>query len=106
MLAATNAAAVEIFNVLFISPPVPHVSIVFSGLIIFKDFFLNTLVAPKISVNVSPLIFRAVKNDDIIISLTFPSIILLKIKLDSLTVRSFCSYNLFIIWFNLFIYYL
>ena len=53
-LAATNEAAVDIFNVSDISPPVPHVSTVLTEEEIFIDFDLIIFVAPNISSLVSP----------------------------------------------------
>ena len=96
-LAATKEAAVDIFKVLDISPPVPQVSTVLSGDEIFIDFERIIFAAPNISFLDSPLSLRAIKIAEISISLNLPFIINSKSSTDSLTVKSCCAKSLFLI---------
>ena len=62
--ATTNDAAVEMLNVFILSPPVPHMSIIFFGQ--FGDiwtensFILSSI--PKSSSSVSPFLLRLCRN--------------------------------------------
>ena len=88
-LAATKEAAVDMFKVSDISPPVPQVSTTLSEASIFKDFDLIIFVAPSISSLVSPFIFREIKIADVSISFTLPFMMALKSKNDSSEVKLF-----------------
>src|SRR3972149_851897 len=84
----TNAAAVDMLNVMEASPPVPHVSITSAGASTLVAFSRMTLAEPVISSTVSPFIRQATRSAPIWAGLAPPVMTSFITEDDSSSVRS------------------